>query len=127
MEEADHKPTKFNMAISTLMRLDQLLKNCAYYSTGGDLLGWNESLLTLRRNIFPFIKDTQIKHIEELFKKVNSKRWLCRNKKQTQVIPGEIDRVWGILDELEIYIQMAMKDAGLLMPKSDDPRFALNS
>jgi len=125
MNEENQQPTKFNMAISTLMRLDTLLKGCAEAATRGDLFGWNENLLTLRRNVFPFIKQDEIKEIESLFEKLNSERWVYFPEGKKRILPKQIDRIWRILDKIEIVMQLAMKDAGLLMPKGDDPRFAL--
>jgi len=130
--EENNTPTKFNMAIATLIRLDNLLKNCAHSSIIWDLIGWKDSLFTLRRNIFPFIQSDEVTHIEELFLKLNSKNWLTRSNKTNpskygalRVLPNQVDRVFNLLDEIEIYMQIAMKEAGILMPKPNDPRFAL--
>ena len=125
MEEADRQPTKFNMAISTLMRLDRVLNYNTMVSINGDLIKWYDGLVELRRGIAPFIKKTEFEEIEEKFEKINSKIWLRRGKNRLQVIPSEIGRVYNQLDEVSIIMQRAMNDSGLLMPKSDDPRFAL--
>jgi len=125
MVEENTSPTKFNMAVATLMRLDVILKNCSYFASVGDLISWHESLLTLRRNIIPFIKETEIQQITRLTMEINFNRWLMRDKGKLKIIPSQIGRIWQLLDNLEVTMQKAMKEAGLLMPKSDDPRFAL--
>jgi len=125
MEEADHQPTKFNMAISTLMRLDRVLNYNTMVSINGDLIKWYDGLFELRRGISPFIKETEFEDIQKKFEGINSKIWLRRGKNRLQVIPSEIGRVYNQLDEVSIIMQRAMNNSGLLMPKSDDPRFAL--
>ena len=126
-DDNDHQPTKFNMAISTLMRLDKVLNYNTMVSVAGDLIKWHDGLFELRRNIAPFIKGAEFKEIESGFEEIESKKWLHRNNKRgLQVIPSEIGRVYNQLDDLSIYMQRAMNGAGILMPKSDDPRFALN-
>jgi len=126
-DDNDHQPTKFNMAISTLMRLDKVLNYNTMVSISGDLIKWHDGLFELRRSIAPFIKEKEFDKIQSKFKEIESKKWLHRNgKRGLQVIPCEIGRVYNQLDDLSIYMQRAMNDAGILMPKSDDPRFALN-
>ena len=125
-DDNDHQPTKFNMAISTLMRLDKVLNYNTMVSIAGDLIKWHDGLFELRRSIAPFIKDTEFEEIQSKFKEIESKKWLHRNgKRGLQVMPSEIGRVYNQLDDLSIYMQRAMNNAGILMPKSDDPRFAL--
>ena len=125
-DDNDHQPTKFNMAISTLMRLDKVLNYNTMVSIAGDLIKWHDGLLELRRSIAPFIKNKEFGDIESKFKNIEKKKWLYRNgKRGIQVVPSEIGRVYNQLDDLSIYMQRAMNDAGILMPKSDDPRFAL--
>ena len=115
------------MAIATLESMHKVLDyitNCSLYN---DLISWNDALITLRRDVAPFIKDTEFEYIENKFKELNSQRWMYKKPKSGKigVLPGQIDRVYLILDDLTIKIKRYMKDAGLLMPKSDDPRFAL--
>jgi hypothetical protein len=120
------QPVKFNMAIATLIRLDKLLTYSSMKSLEGDIISWYEVLFDLRRGIAPFIKKTEFEEIESKFKLLNSKRWLYRNKKnKLLVLPAQFGRIYNGLDKLSILIQRAMNEAGILMPKSDDPRFAL--
>jgi len=127
MEEVDHQPTKFNMAISTLMRLDKVLSYNTMVSINGDLIKWYDGLYELRRGITPFIKTTEFEKIKKKFEEINNKIWLSRGKNGLQIIPSEIGRVYNQLDEVSIIMHIAMNESGLLMPKSDDPRFALNN
>ena len=124
--DENHPTTKvFNMAISTLMRLDRNLNYNSDVSVRGDLSAWYDGLFELRRSIAPFIKETEFNEINELFKLIDSQRWLQNKGGRLKVLPGQIARVYTLLDDLSILMQRAMNNAGILMPKGDDPRFAL--
>ena len=124
--EETQQPTKFNMAIATLESMHELLKQINLYSTTGDLIRWSELLMTLRRSISSFITTDEFKDIEDKFKILNNVKWIHRLKSnELKVMPSQISRVYNLLDDLTIYIQRVMNKAGLLMPKSDDPRYAL--
>jgi len=126
MSEENHPTTKvFNMAISTLMRLDRNLNYNSDVSVRGDLSAWYDGLFELRRSIAPFIKETEFDEINNLFKLIDSQRWLQNKGGKLKALPGQIARVYPLLDELSILMQRAMNNAGILMPKGDDPRFAL--
>ena len=120
MEEYN-QPTNFNMAIATLQRMDVILQRISLSAYEGNLFMWSTYLRELRRNIIPFIKKNEDERISDLLNKLNFK-WIDSNGK---VILRHRQEVYFILDELTITMQRSMKEAGLLMPKSDDPRFAI--
>lgn len=120
MEEYN-QPTNFNMAIATLQRMDTILRFISDAAYQGNLFMWSTYLRELRRNIIPFIKKTEDENITDMFNKLNFK-WTDASGK---IILRHRQEVYFILDELTITMQRAMKEAGLLMPKSDDPRFAI--
>lgn len=115
------QPTQFNMAIATLQRLDMILKAVSYYATEHNLMKWETYLKDLRRNVHPFLGKEEKEEIDTLFKKLNFK-WAGAEGK---VISSKVGLVYNILDEITMKLQDYMKDAGLLMPKSDDPRLAI--
>ncbi len=126
MEDNPQQPVKFNMAIATLENMQKILYYIDTCSIKGDFFGWNEGLMTLRRSISPFITGEDLKEIDKKFNDLNKTHWMYRTeKKKLRVIPGQIGRVYSELDALTIFQRGAMNKAGLLMPKSDDPRFAL--
>ena len=124
-EDNSQQPTKFNMGLATLESMHKLLKFATGCSLDGDLIGWFEALRALRREIAPFIKDTEFDEIENKFKDINSIKWLMKGNNKLKIIPMQIGRIDNCLNDLDIYMRRAMKEAGMLMPKSDDPRFAL--
>jgi len=122
-EDNAGEPTKFNMAIATLQRMDELLRASSEYALRYDLRMWYNCLFELRRNICAFIKEEEFEELEALFKEINSNHWI--SSRDGKIIPGEQNRVYNLLDKVIIKTQKAMASAGLLMPKSDDPRLAI--
>jgi len=116
------QPTQFNMAIATLQRMDKILTCVSYYAVEGDLPKWNTHLLELRRTIAPFIKPNEYNEIEELLNLLNAQRWIGEDGR---VLKSKHMIASQILDRVTTKIHRAMNNAGILMPKSDDPRLAI--
>ena len=116
------QPTQFNMAIATLQRMDRVLTMIGIYSVQLDFGNWYRHLTELRRNVSPFIKPDEYKEINILLGSLNDLKWLGKDNKVKKIFKNE---VYQILDEATIKLHRAMKDAGILMPKSDDPRLAI--
>lgn len=127
MENDNRTPTKFNMAIATLENMHNLLKLAIIHSLQGDFINWYEDLRALRRDISPFITDNEFNEIESRFNEIDNTHWIHYNDKtkKKKVMPGKIGFIYNNLDALHIYMRRAMNNSGLLMPKSDDPMFAL--
>lgn len=114
--------TAFNMGLATLERMDRLLNLCIYHSIDGDLYNWYKILMGLRREISSFIDEKELKEIEDLFNKIPADAWKMGNKVTVNI--QHQNKVYEILDNIDIKIKGLMKSKGLLMPKSDDPRFS---
>lgn len=119
-------PTQFNMAIATLQRMDKVLTMVTHYATTGDLINWNIQVMELRREISPFIKAKEYDEIENIVRELNAIRWVVSDSLGNRKIARPYFQfVSRKLDEVTIKIYKAMKEAGILMPKSDDPRTAI--
>jgi len=116
--------TVFNMAFNTLQRMDKCLDAVSEGSFKGNLYSWYWSLLELRRLISPFISEEHMKEINNLFLKIEEKKWYKFIDKIPFLIKEEKRRVFLLLDKLTILVHRAMNDVGILMPKGDDPRQA---
>jgi hypothetical protein len=116
------QPTQFNMAIATLQRMDKVLTVIGIYAVQLDFVNWYRHLTELRRNVAPFIKAEEYSEISNLLGSLSDMHWLKKDNKVKKMFK---DEVYQILDEATIKLHRAMKDAGILMPKSDDPRQAI--
>lgn len=124
--DENQQPTQFNMAIATLQRMDKVLTMVTHYATIGDLINWNIQIMELRREISPFIKETEYNEIETIIGELNSVRWTIKDSSGNRKISNQyFQLVSKKLDEVTIKIYKSMKEAGILMPKSDDPRLAI--
>jgi hypothetical protein len=124
--DENQQPTQFNMAIATLQRMDKVLTMVTHYATIGDLINWNIQIMELRREISPFIKEKEYQEIENIIGELNSVRWTIRDSIGNRKISNQhFQLVSKKLDEVTIKIYKSMKEAGILMPKSDDPRLAI--
>lgn len=112
----------WNMAIATLQRLSRLLDSCAMFSQSEDFINWFKSLFILRRHLMPFMKPDERTSSQEDFNKL-PKGWRLNGNR---INPIHTSSVHKLLDEVEIRYLTIMKREGLLMPKSDDPNFAIN-
>ncbi len=104
------------MATATLKRFDMLLKQSSMMAQMGNLTGWFRVLMDLRRNIYPFVPDTEWGEIEKKFNEL-PKGWRISNDK---VSPDHYSKVHRTLDEIYMDYIKVMKSKGLLMPKSLD-------
>ena len=122
-EKRDAPGTAFNMGLATLERMDRLLNICILKSIEGDLYNWYNTLLGLRREISCFIEETELNDLENLFKSIPEGSWKMSGK---NIIAHQQHQgnLIGILDKIDMKIKSLMKSKGLLMPKSDDPRFS---
>ena len=145
--------TPFNMAVATLQRIDNLLKDINDHSRAGFFTVWMQDLNALYKETIPFVEITEDKTKLDVLKK----RLLDAYKKfKIEIIRNNIkpksdnyndenlheffDRVLSfkhpflnefienldaMLDEFEIALRMLLKKYHLLMPSKSDPKFAL--
>lgn len=114
-------PTEsWNMATATLQRLSRLLDQSSYMAQNQNLTGWFIVILDLRRNLIPFMNDTELKDIKEKIDGLPN-NW---------IVGGKVDLKYFIqvnktLDEIYIVLYTCMKRCGLLMPKQQDANRAI--
>jgi len=145
--------TPFNMAVATLQRIDNLLKDINDHSRAGFFTVWMQDLNALYKETIPFVEvsDDKIK-IDILRKKLlgiykSFKIEILKNniKPRSDNYSDEnlhefFDRVLSFkypflnnliegfdigLDEFEIELRMMLNKYHLLMPSKSDPKFAI--
>lgn len=107
----------WNMATATLQRLDRLLNQCSLSAQSGNLFGWFNTLMDLRRNLFPFMDKENFGIVENKLKSI-PKGWALGGR----VSPTNYAIVNQCFDEVFMIFIQTMKDKGLLMPKTIDTR-----
>ena len=113
---AEGEKETWNMATATLQRFDFLLKQCSAFSQTGQMLKWKNTLMDLRRNLYPFMSDTEFKEVNEKFNGL-PKGWVMANGKTH---PDHFNKVNQTFDEIYMLFISTMKKKGLLMPKPVD-------
>lgn len=113
---SENEKETWNMATATLQRFDIILKQSSFFAHKGMLLEWKNCLMDLRRNLFPFMSDTEFKEVNKKFKEL-PQGWMAFNGK---VIPNHFSKVNQIFDEIYMIFISVMKKKGLLMPKTVD-------
>lgn len=106
----------WNMANATLKRFDFLLRQCSLFSQTGRLLAWKNCLMDLRRNLFPFMTESEFEEVNDKFNSLPP-GWINRGG---GIHPNLFSEVNRIFDEIYIIFISVMKKKGLLMPKTLD-------
>lgn len=114
----------WNMATETLKRLSRCLDMCSFYSQRGNLIQWFHASMDLRRNLYPFLDKDEFKEIEDKINEWNSK-WIIDSPRGVIINPKYYSSCNRVLDELYLLFIFNMKEKGLLMPKTIDPRAAV--
>ncbi len=106
----------WNMADATLKRFDNILKQSSYLSQTGRLEEWKRNLMDLRRNLFPFMTQTEF---DDATKRFNSlpKLWVYPNGKLNPKTSAKVNQIF---DDMYMMFLTIMKKKGLLMPKTVD-------
>jgi hypothetical protein len=110
----------WNMATATLQRLARILDQCSMYSQQGDLINWFKALMDLRRNLSPFLDDTEFKEVTNKFESLPL-GWINGGK----VNYNHYSTVNKLFDEIFIILIRSMKSKGILMPKQKDANKAV--
>jgi len=124
MGEEFEQGEAFNMGIATLMRFDKLLTFASAAAIQGQYYNWYQVLSQLKRNLRPFLKEEEYQSIVKLNSQMPPNCWMP-GKHSMNPKPIHFAKIAWVLDELDMMMQMFMKDKGLLMPKKDDPSRAL--
>ena len=106
----------WNMANATQKRFDFLLKQCSWFSQTGQLLGWKNCLMDLRRNLYPFMTSTEFEEIKKEFDSLPD-GWLFHNGRPNSKHFSEVNQTF---DGIYMMFIKIMKKKGLLMPKTID-------
>lgn len=99
----------FNMSLATLARMNQLLDDASLAAMKKDRLGWFSNLMTLRRDLFPFLKPEEESEVERMFNEL-PKTWSG----------NEGHNVDKVLDRIDIKMRKLMYKKGILMKKGED-------
>jgi hypothetical protein len=110
----------WNMATETLKRLARCMDMCSFYSQQGELTLWFNASMDWRRNLKPFLEPKEFTDLDTKFKTL-PQGWCI----QGRVLPQHRGNVYVILDEIYMMMSTHMKEKGLLMPKTKDPRAAV--
>jgi hypothetical protein len=110
----------WNMATATLQRLARILDQCSLYSQQGDLINWFKSLMDLRRNLSPFLEDTEFTEVTKKFESLPN-GWITNGK----VNYSSYAQVNKLFDEIFVILIKSMKAKGILMPKQKDANKAV--
>lgn len=113
---AEGEKETWNMANATLQRFDFLLKQCSAYSQLGQMLKWKNTLMDIRRNLFPFMTDTEFENVKKKFEEL-PEVWITPNGKTNPKYYAQVNQIF---DELYMMFIVVMKKKGLLMPKTVD-------
>lgn len=103
------------MANATLKRLDNLLRQSSVYSQTSQLFKWKNCLMDLRRNIYPFLSETEVTNVDTKFASLDP-NWYRNGR----VSPRHYTKANKLFDEIYIIFITVMKKKGLLMPKTVD-------
>jgi len=121
MDINKREQNEFNMAVSYLGRLNNLLYLCDSASMERNADGWFHSLLALSRELSTEMKDDEI---EEISKKRTIINNLLHNQNiqymrtQRMEISNEL---YNNLNELELFLRNVLKESGLQSKMKDDP------
>ncbi len=128
----------FNMALAYLKRIDKLLTLCDIHSMNKDIEKWNNTLLTLYREISIKLKtieredltgmdETKIDNIENI--NLTEEHATLNNINRLINNPGHLQiyrkHILFLLHSLEIKMRTYMQSKSLLLPSKDDPRRAI--
>lgn len=126
MDKEKSSTTTFNMSLSTLQRIDELLQMIHKYWIVRDLPHIiKATLFQLYKEVYPFLNKAEIIEAEGLWKKIDI----------IEFIPRE-DGVRGynynsklkpLMHEFELWLRLKLKEKKLLMAESDIPENALGS
>lgn len=122
MSKEETPDAQWNMATATLKRLNGLLWQASYFAQAQDFAKWFYTLLDIKRNIAPFLEQEDYEGISNSISSLGS-GWIMPNGSLHPETHAKSHRILNDSHELMI---RAMHKKGLLMPKPDDPRFALD-
>ena len=112
--------TTFNMAVATLMRLDNALRDCNLSSRTHQYNDWYYSIEILYKELKPYFKKGEKEIIDKLYVKCGC--MISNTKGNSGINFGGVHK--SLLD-LEVELRGIINKRGLDFPRSGDPRNAL--
>lgn len=111
----------FNMGAARLKHIDEILRGIEHYSSNEDYVWWYKKLNSLRKEIVPFMKKDEREYLKTIHDEAK------RVTVQFNFNPplSNKKRFEEALERLEEYLRDMLNAYDLLMPKKDDPRFAV--
>jgi len=116
-EAKEQSMTTFNMAVATLMRLDNALKDCNQFSRTHQFKDWFYSIEVLYKELKPYFKSDEAEKIDKYY---NISKNLASSKSKV-----DNNSIHNQLLKFEISLREIINKRGLDFPRSGDPRFAL--
>lgn len=114
--------TSFNMSLSTLERIDILLRSVSQYMIIGHGVYVQRNIMALYKELYPFLNDTEKKDSKKVFDRI---RFGVQIVDKHSFRMGE--GIYTTMIEFDFWIRDKLFEKGLLMAKSDNPENALSS
>ena len=132
-KESEEGRSIFNMGLATLQRIDIAMRNANTFRLMGDCLSLKESINNIFQETYPFLKSTERTNQSKIKKKVdaatlNYQSYLnikSEDKTFSKAIMISPETFMQILEEWELRLRVLLKEHNLLMPSTEDPRFAM--
>lgn len=105
---------KFNMAVATLNRINELLIDCNAYARSCDVIGWRSALWSLSREAHNYMKKNDITTNERYILNAYQRKFIDKKRK---------DYAMGICDGWERFLRGILRP--LLMAETRRPEFAM--
>ena len=103
--------TAFNVGIFYLQRINQILSANYAEFRNHNAAGFAKNLRQLYREVAPWLKENEMQEIQEEFDILS------------KIPRTDPDALWGQLESVEMDLRVHLKQLGMLMPKTHDPRF----
>ena len=113
----------FNMGAATLKRIDKILQEMEYYSITNQFVLWAKKLINLHKELRPFtVKNEKTrKEMDRVMKEI----LIFEGQYNFNPMMMNVKKVHTDLMAAELYLRDVLIEYDLLMPKKDDPRYAV--
>jgi len=125
MENERKETAEFNMAISYLNRLNALFYYVNASSMDLDIEGWMHGLITLFRELSPYMNEKELKSFQEKKEEMNQ---AISQTMQKYKRTGRIEiqpETYDLLHNYELELRKILKTSGLQMKMKEDATFAI--
>jgi hypothetical protein len=135
MEYDSDQKTAFNIAIASLMRVNNLLIEANYYSRLNQPEIWRATLNALFREVYPKLEETQIegnkkkkiKGFRDIITEVSEaeRKYANAQANNEEAVPRRYNELYKALDEYERALRKAMDKKGMLITNAEDAAHAV--